>query len=113
MADAPNLLNDDGSASMATMLMMSHHAFRRDLARFAEALTRVATGNATRAEALRGEWQSFHAALHGHHTVEDTQIFPDLRTGPLAATVERLSSQHRRIDPLLERGDQAFGGLAE
>ncbi len=27
----PNLLNDDGTASMATMLMLSHHAFRRDI----------------------------------------------------------------------------------
>ena len=32
------LLNDDGTASMATLLMCSHHAFRRDVASFAKAL---------------------------------------------------------------------------
>ena len=36
----PNLLNDDGSASMATLLMMSHHAFRRDLGRLLRAVER-------------------------------------------------------------------------
>lgn len=35
------LLNDDGTASMATMLMCSHHAFRRDVACLAKALTDV------------------------------------------------------------------------
>ena len=80
----PQLLNDDGSASMATALMMSHHAFRRDLARFA-------------------------AALHGHHQAEDTGIFPGLRSA--APVVEALEADHRRIDPLLERADAAFGGL--
>jgi hypothetical protein len=100
----PQLLNDDGSASMATALMMSHHAFRRDLARFAAALRRTFEPGA-----LREEWQSFRAALHGHHQAEDTGIFPGLRSA--APVVEALEADHRRIDPLLERADAAFGGL--
>src|SRR5947207_3118189 len=41
MPTPPDLLNDDGSASIATALLMSHHGFRRDIARFAVALENV------------------------------------------------------------------------
>lgn len=115
MTAPPNLLNDDGSASIATAFMMSHHGFRRDLARFASALDRVAPGDATRAGALAEEWKSFHETLHGHHHSEDTGIFPGLaeQHASVRATIERLSADHRKIDPLLLRGDQAFGTLPE
>jgi hypothetical protein len=108
---APTLLNDDGSASMATAFLTSHHGLRRDLRRFAVAL--AANDVAARAEALRDEWKSYHAALHGHHTVEDTAMFPSMRTEhpQLAATIDQLTEQHRRIDPLLESADQAFAAL--
>jgi hypothetical protein len=113
MANAPKLLNDDGSASMGTMLMMSHHAFRRDIARFAGALEKVAKGDVSRVEALREEWQSYRGALHGHHEMEDTRVFPHLKAeqSSLGETIDLLSAQHRRIDPLLERGDSAFAEL--
>lgn len=104
------LLNDDGTASMATMIMCSHHAFRRDVACFAKAL---ASFDATRAEALRDEWTKFRAALHGHHTVEDTAIFPDLRGkhASIAGALDELEAQHRAIDPLLGRGDELFANI--
>jgi len=104
------LLNDDGTASMATMIMCSHHAFRRDVACFAKAL---ASFDAPRAEALREEWTKFRAALHGHHTVEDTAIFPDLRgkDPSLAGALDELEAQHKAIDPLLVRGDELFGNI--
>lgn len=112
---APNLLNEDGSASMATMLMMSHHAFRRDLARFGVALEKVAAGDTATVEALRGEWQNYHGALHGHHMMEDSRIFPHLASehASVAPTIARLTEEHHRIDPLLERGDRAFQALPE
>ena len=104
------LLNDDQTASMATLIMCSHHAFRRDIACFARAL---ASFDATRAEALRDEWAKFRAALHGHHTVEDTAIFPDLRgkDASIAGALDELEAQHRAIDPLLARGDELFANL--
>ena len=107
----PNLLNDDGTASMATALMMSHHAFRRDLSRYQRAVEHGPVTAAT----MREEWQWYRTALHGHHQAEDTGIFPDLkRKQPaLAATIDRLTADHHRIDPLLERGDAAFADLAE
>lgn len=113
MPSPPNFLNDDGSASMATMLMMSHHAFRRDLGRFARALDLVAAGDSTRVEALREEWKNFHAALHGHHHIEDTAMFPGMReqNAELGKCIDGLAADHRKIDPLLEQGDRAFAQL--
>lgn len=109
----PNLLNDDGSASMASMLMMSHHAFRRDLGRFTRALEHLGPGDTARAEALREEWSSFSAALHGHHHIEDTSMFPGMRAqnAELAIVIDGLTADHRKIDPLLARGDAAFAEL--
>jgi iron-sulfur cluster repair protein YtfE (RIC family) len=106
------LLNDDGTASMATMIMTSHHGFRRDLARFQRAITNVDT---TRIDALREEWKSFHEALHHHHTVEDTAMFPGMKTEhpQVAPAIDHLFDQHHRIDPLLARGDHAFAALPD
>ncbi len=113
MTKAPNLLNDDGTASMATAIMMSHHGFRRDLGRFRRALERIAAGDTARADAVREEWKSFHATLHGHHEAEDNGLFPNLsrQEESVRATIEKLGNDHRRIDPLLERGDRAFAEL--
>jgi hypothetical protein len=115
MSQAPNLLNDDGTASIATALMSSHHAFRRDLARFALALAQVENGDTSRIEPVRAEWKNFHAALHGHHEAEDHGILPDIanKHAAVRATVERLSADHRRIDPLLARGDAALDLLPD
>ena len=106
----PNLLNDDGTASMATMILTSHHAFRRDLARFSRALARSSASSTHQLDALRREWQWFRGALHGHHESEDTRMFPFLRAEhpELATIFDRLAADHRAIDPLLEQGDRAF-----
>ena len=114
MQQPPNLLNDDGSASMATMLMLSHHAFRRDISRFMRAVEQIKAGDASRADAVRGEWEkSYRQALHGHHTIEDTHMFPDLKAKhpDLVSTIDKLTEQHHQIDPLLEQGDTAFADL--
>jgi hemerythrin-like domain-containing protein len=104
------LLDDEGRASMATMLMLSHHAFRRDIARFAHALDRL---DPARLDALRAAWTGYGDALHGHHAKEDSDIFPHIRSehAELGATIDRLSGQHALIEPLLERGQQAFASL--
>ena len=110
----PQLLNEDGTASMATMLLMSHHAFRRDIARFLRALEQIKAGDTSRNEALKDEWHnSYQAALHGHHTIEDSTIFPDIRNKhpELRGALDILTAQHHKIDPLLEKGDTAFTDL--
>lgn len=53
MPQPPNLLNDDGTASVATLLLMSHHAFRRDLTRFIQAVIQIKAGDTSRTEAVR------------------------------------------------------------
>ena len=110
---APRLLNDDGTASMATMLLMSHHAFRRDLARFARALATEDAVTPVRASALEAEWRWFRTALHGHHEAEDAGIFPGLRRehAGLVAVLDGLTADHRKIDPLLSDGDRSFAAL--
>jgi hemerythrin-like domain-containing protein len=109
----PNLLNDDGTASMATAFMSSHHGFRRDIAQFKAALRRVASGDHARVGALGEEWQRFRNTLHGHHTVEDTGIFPGTKQQhpELTTVIDGLAAEHRKIDPMLEEGDRAFAGL--
>jgi len=109
------LLNDDGRASIATAMMMSHHAFRRDLNNFARALREYAPSDADKAAALCEEWKFFRGALHGHHEMEDANMFPNFakQSAELAQIIEGLSSDHRRIDPLLEQGDHAFQGAID
>ncbi len=110
----PNLLNDDGTASMATMLLMSHHAFRRDITRFIIAVEQIIAGDTSRAEAVRNEWmKSYRQALHGHHMMEDAHIFPDIKSKypNLSGALEKLTEQHHLIDPILEKGDAAFADL--
>ena len=100
---------------MATMLMMSHHAFRRDLARFGVALEKVSAGDTSAVEALRGEWQNYRGALHGHHMMEDSRVFPHLASehASVAPAIARLTEEHHLIDPWLERGDRAFEELPD
>ena len=115
MPQPPNLLNDDGTASMATMLLMSHHAFRRDITRFIKAVADIRAGDTSHADAVAGEWEkSYRQALHGHHTVEDTRIFPDIRAKhpELASALDELTAQHHQIDPVLAKGDVAYADLA-
>lgn len=113
MPNPVQLLNEDGSASMATALLSSHHAFRRDIVLFGRAVRRAVAGDLSRAAALREEWRGYRDALHGHHEVEDQRIFPGIRSdhAELVAVLDELSSQHRQIDPLLQRGDAAFADL--
>jgi hypothetical protein len=118
----PNLLGDDGSASIATGVMLSHHGFRRDLGRFAIALARLRERGPSGMPAglaslqpLQEEWVHFHKVLHGHHEAEDHRLFPGLlgQHNELAAVIERLVADHRQIDPILERGTRAFAALSQ
>lgn len=88
------LLNADGTASMATIIMSSHHAFRRDLACIAAAAP---------AELVVAEWTHFRNALHAHHQSEDAGMFPMMRAEhpELAAAIDQLDAQHHDIDELL------------
>lgn len=114
MSQPPRLLNDDGTASVATMLLLSHHAFRRDIARFLGAVAEIKAGDASRAEAVREEWdKSYRQALHGHHTIEDSTMFPDIKSKhpELTPALDTLTAQHHQIDPVLAKIDAAMVDL--
>jgi hemerythrin-like domain-containing protein len=114
MANAPNLLNDDGTASMATAFLTSHHGFRRDIRQFAGALGRALGGETKRLAALGEEWKRYRDTLHAHHQMEDTALFPSLKEQhpELAPVIDGLVADHRKIDPMLEEGDRAFAELS-
>jgi hemerythrin-like domain-containing protein len=111
----PNLLNDDGTASMATAFLSSHHGLRRDIRLFAGAMGRLSAGDTSRVGALREEWQRYRNTLHGHHQMEDTALFPSIKEQhpELASVIDGLLADHRKIDPMLEEGDKAFAGLPD
>lgn len=111
----PNLLNDDGTASMATAFLSAHHGLRRDIRLFASAMGRISAGDTSRVPALREEWQRYRNTLHGHHQMEDTALFPSIKEQhpELASVIDGLLADHRKIDPMLEEGDKAFAALPD
>jgi hypothetical protein len=112
---APHLLNDDGTASIATAFMMSHHGLRRDLALFARTLAQPSTWQPDTAAHLKEAWTNYRKVLHGHHGAEDGGMFPNFRAmkPELVPVIDKLSADHRQIDPLLEEGDRAFAQLPD
>ena len=69
------LLNDDGRASIATLVMLSHHAFRRDAASFEAALQELTSGDAERAGALLAEWKSGARDFPPPATDEEVEMY--------------------------------------
>jgi hypothetical protein len=100
-------------------MYLAHHAFRRDLARFAVAAreTPVAATDVWRALAVR--WGRFSDVLHHHHTTEDDVLWPQLfelvdARGDTAgrATLEAMEAEHEVIDPLLAACAAGFAAMA-
>jgi Hemerythrin HHE cation binding domain len=113
---AATLLDDHGNASMATAVMLSHHGLRRDLALFARTLAQQPTSwGPDTAGHLKQAWTDYRNVLHGHHEAEDAGMFPSMRAQhpDLAPVIDQLTADHRRIDPLLVEGDQAFTQLPD
>ncbi|WP_329342479.1 hemerythrin domain-containing protein [Streptomyces sp. NBC_00663] len=98
-----------------TAMYASHDAFRRDLARLADAVAEGRGGT----PAVRAGWQNFKHQLHIHHTAEDTGLWPRVRTRCAGrprdlALLDAMEDEHSRIDPLLSAVDTALAeGAAE
>jgi iron-sulfur cluster repair protein YtfE (RIC family) len=58
--------------------------------------------------ALRDRWARFAHVLHGHHSLEDAELWPCLQTAVTAAAdveaqgvLDAMAAEHSEIDPLL------------
>ncbi len=88
-----------------TMMYLMHHAFRRDLRTFAEAVPLTPLSDEAAWQAMTRRWALFSTCLHLHHHEEDTWLWPDLmrRVEPEErATLEAMEAEHAEIDPALE-----------
>jgi iron-sulfur cluster repair protein YtfE (RIC family) len=99
-------------------MYMAHHAFRRDLARFAAAARRTPVEDADVWRALAVRWEQFSGILHHHHTTEDAVLWPqllDIVVGDAEgrATLEAMEAEHELIDPLLAACAAGFAAMAQ
>jgi iron-sulfur cluster repair protein YtfE (RIC family) len=96
-------------------MYMAHHAFRRDLSRFAAAARNTPVEEAEVWQALAVRWSQFGAILHHHHTTEDDVLWPqllDVADAEGRATLEAMEAEHEQIDPLLESCATGFAAMA-
>jgi hemerythrin-like domain-containing protein len=103
-----------GPVDMTVMYLM-HHAFRRDLRKFAEAVPVTPVDDLATWAALARRWERFSEILHHHHSGEDAGIWPFLleRAHPAERrTLEAMEAEHERIDPLLLCCGEGFAALA-
>lgn len=98
----------DGPVDLTTMFLM-HRGFRRDLEAFARAVEATPLDDPATWSALAQRWRLFAEILHGHHSGEDAGLWPLLLDRVDAAgdadgraTLEAMSAEHGRIDPLLD-----------
>lgn len=97
----------EGPVDMIGMFLM-HFAFRRDLARFVPAVAGTPVDDRRTWVALRDRWAKFAHVLHGHHSLEDAELWPRLRAAAEAAgdaeslqVLDAMAAEHAEIDPLL------------
>ncbi|MEV8632375.1 hemerythrin domain-containing protein [Streptosporangium sp. NPDC051023] len=95
---------DDLSPDLVAFLVF-HSGLRRDFGRLADALDRCAPGDARRRALIDEHTALLLRALHHHHSGEDEDIWPMLRTlvpgaGP---TLDRLEADHQEMDTVIER----------
>ncbi len=98
-----------------TIMYVVHHAFRRDLRAFAEAVPRTPVEARDTWRALAQRWEHLSAVLHHHHTGEDTWLWPFLAeraTEDERAMLAAMEAEHAEIDAGLAACDAGFVRLA-
>jgi iron-sulfur cluster repair protein YtfE (RIC family) len=98
-----------------TLMMAFHDAFRRDLGHLAHTASRrpAELDDPARHTAVLAGWELFKTQLHIHHTAEDDDLWPRMRTH-LAnrpdelALLQAMQDEHAHIDPLLDAVEAAF-----
>jgi len=91
-----------------------HGAFRRDLNRFAGALTDVLAGNRERAQQLAAAWANFQDQLTHHHHGEHTIAWPHLKAlGADAEMLATMDAEHEEMAAALTTADAAMRELEQ
>jgi hemerythrin-like domain-containing protein len=108
----------DGPVDLTVMWLM-HHGFRRDLEKFGRAVPATPLDDRVSWSALARRWEVFAEILHDHHAGEDAGLWPLLLErvdaagdGAGRATLEAMSAEHGRIDPLLDACAAGFQRMA-
>jgi hypothetical protein len=96
-----------------TVMLAAHDAFRRDLARLAQAAAFADLPDPARRASVRAGWELFKRQLHLHHTAEDAIVWPALRerlphSDHALSVLDAMEAEHQQIDPLLGAVDDAF-----
>ena len=108
----------DGPHDQSGMYLM-HHAFRRDLTRFRDAVRLTPLEDRHTWRALAARWVRLAEVLHHHHTVEDDHMWPlvrrrvDERSDPGGREVlESMAAEHELLDPALEACGRGLEAMA-
>lgn len=108
-----------GPADLSMMYLL-HHGFRRDLARFPEAVRRTPFRDRATWRALPRRWDLFATLLDDHHHKEDEVVWPLLRQAAATAgdhaaleVIEAMSEEHLLIDPLLSEARSGLVALVQ
>ena len=101
-----------------TVMLAAHDAFRRDLARLAQAAAFADLPDPARRASVQAGWELFKRQLHIHHTAEDDIVWPALRArlanrDHAQSVLDAMEAEHQQIDPLLAAVDDAFSRAAE
>jgi hypothetical protein len=92
-----------GMTEITSMNTVIHAAFRRDFARFDQALASFPAGSRARADQLAIAWDNFDFQLHHHHQDEEKIFFPTLLAlGADKPLVTDLEGEHAIMVAALE-----------
>jgi hemerythrin-like domain-containing protein len=98
------------------MMYVMHHAFRRDLAMFADAAAVTPADDRGTWTALARRWAVFSEVLHHHHAGEDAGLWPRLMsvaTPEEQSTLEDMEAEHALIDPILTSCADGFDQIVK
>jgi hypothetical protein len=96
-----------------SMNRVIHAAFRRDLDRFAGALSTFADGDRRRAQQLGIAWANFKLQLTNHHDGEHEIAWPALQSvGVGSDVVDQMNAEHYRLAAVLATANSAMTKLA-
>lgn len=103
-----------------TGMYVMHHAFRRDLNHFVDAVRQTPVEDHEVWQALEKRWAAFDSVLHHHHQIEDAAFWPTLlRHAEVAGdaedrtTLEAMEAEHALIDPALQRCSEALAQMVD